>query len=30
MQQIMQIYIDIHQNPNRFNVMNGNIKKKIP
>ena len=30
MQQIMQAHMDIHQNPSEFNVVNSNIKKKIP
>ena len=30
MQQTMQTHMNIHQNPNKFNVVNNNVKKKIP
>ena len=29
MQQTMQVCMNIHQNPSKFNVVNGNVKKKI-
>ena len=29
MQQTVQVHMNVHQNPNEFNVVNGNVEKKV-